>query len=123
MSTDTAEPSREIFWGMPAWAQALWYVLAALSVLVFAYGVARPIARYRAGDRAVLPPLRELPGRLREANRITFTHATIKARDPAVGWATGHLLRFLTLFAGTVIWRSTRFHRPVFGWRFFDGDF
>lgn len=122
---EAAEPTREIFWQMPAWAEALWYVLAALSVLVFAYGVAKPISRYRAGDGVDLPTLRELPGRLRQASRVTLSHATIKSRDPAVGWAhRGIFYGFLTLFVGTVILAiNTDFTEPVFGWRFFDGDF
>ena len=37
--------TREIFWGMPDWLVAAWYVLAMLSVLVFAYGVLRPVAK------------------------------------------------------------------------------
>jgi len=41
-----AEKTREVFWGFEPALELLWYLLAAISVLVFAYGVARPIAKY-----------------------------------------------------------------------------
>ena len=42
-----AEKTREVFWDFQPALEVLWYVLAGFSVLVFAYGVARPIAKYR----------------------------------------------------------------------------
>ena len=49
MLVAAAEKTREVFWHFPAWLEVLWYVLAVSSVLVFAYGVARPVAKYRRG--------------------------------------------------------------------------
>ena len=44
-----ATKSRPVFWDFTTPLKVLWYVLAILSVLVFAYGVARPIAKWRRG--------------------------------------------------------------------------
>ena len=48
---------------MPPGLEVLWYTLAAASIGVFLYGVARPLLRYHRGNRDGLPPPRELPGR------------------------------------------------------------
>ena len=116
--------TREIFWGMPAWAEALWYLLAVVSVLVFAYGVARPISKYRRGG-GHFPPLRELPGRLRNATKTLVAHSSIRRRDHFAGWAhRGIFYGFVVLFIGTVILGiNTDITEPLFGWRFFQGDF
>lgn len=120
-----AEKSREVFWEFPHWLELMWYVIATLSVLVFLYGVARPVAKYRRGHSSYLPPRRELPGRLRQATRTLFAHSSIKRRDPYVGWAHAAIFYgFLVLFIGTVILAiNTDFTRPVLGWDFFKGDF
>ena len=36
-----AEKTREILWGIDGWEEVLWYTLVAISIVVFAYGVAR----------------------------------------------------------------------------------
>ncbi len=120
-----AEKTREVFWHLPSWLEAVWYVLAIASTLVFAYGVAVPLAKYRRGHRAWLPPRSELPGRVRDAARILFSHASIKRRDPYVGWAhRGIFYGFIVLFIGTVILAiNTDVTERLFGWRFFKGDF
>lgn len=116
--------TREVFWNFPTWLEILWYVLATASVFVFLYGVVRPVLRYRRG-RGSLPPLRELPDRLRDAVRIVGSHATIGARDRLAGWAHALILYgFLTLFVGTVVLAiNTDVTERLFGWRFFQGDF
>ena len=120
-----AEKTREIFWDFEPALEVLWYVLAGFSVLVFAYGVARPIAKYRRSHGGGWPPRSELPGRFREALRILLSHMSIGRRDPYAGWAhRGIFYGFVVLFIGTVILAiNTDFTEPVFGWRFFDGDF
>ena len=125
MIVAAAEKTREVFWHFPAWLEVLWYVLAVSSVLVFAYGVARPLAKYRRGQRSFLPPRSELPRRLATATKTLFSHATIKRRDPYVGWAHRAVFYgFVVLFAGTVILAiNTDVTERFFGWRFFKGDF
>jgi hypothetical protein len=117
--------TRDVFWDFEPALEVLWYVLAGISVLIFAYGVARPLAKYRVGRGGYVPPPSELPGRIRDALRILFSHASIKRRDPYVGWAhRGIFYGFLVLFIGTVILGiNTDITEPIFGWRFFKGDF
>jgi Fe-S oxidoreductase len=120
-----AEKTREVFWHFPTWLEVLWYVLATASVLVFAYGVARPVAKYRRGRRSWLPSRAELPGRIATATKTLFSHASIKRRDPYVGWAHRAVFYgFIVLFIGTVILAiNTDVTERIFGWRFFKGDF
>jgi Fe-S oxidoreductase/nitrate reductase gamma subunit len=121
----TEEPTREVFWGLSPGLEILWYALAVGSTLVFLYGIARPLAKYRRGGRQGLPPRGELGTRLATATRTVLAHATIGRREPAVGWAhRGILFGFATLFAGTVVLAvNTDVTERFFGWRFFDGDF
>jgi Fe-S oxidoreductase/nitrate reductase gamma subunit len=120
-----AEATREVLWHIPVWAEILWYALATFSVAVFAYGVARPLVKYRRGHGRVLPPRREWPARLRTATRTLATHASIKRRSPAVGWAHRAIFYgFMTLFVGTVILAiNTDITERFFHWNFFKGDF
>ena len=120
-----AEKTREVFWHFEPALEVLWYVLAGISVLVFAYGVARPIAKYRRAHGGGWPPPSELPSRFREAFRILLSHVSIGRRDSFVGWAHRAIFYgFVVLFIGTVILAiNTDFTEPVLGWRFFAGDF
>ena len=120
-----AEKTREVFWEFEPALEVLWYLLAGISVLVFAYGVARPIAKYRRAHGGGWPLASELPGRFREALRILLSHVSIKRRDPYAGWAhRGIFYGFVVLFIGTVILGiNTDFTEPVLGWRFFEGNF
>jgi Fe-S oxidoreductase len=117
--------TRDVFWDFEPALEVLWYVLAALSTLVFLYGVARPVVKYGRGRREGLPPRRELPGRVRDALRILLSHVTVKRRDTYVGVAHAAVFYgFVVLFVGTVILAiNTDFTEPFLGWRFFEGDF
>jgi Fe-S oxidoreductase len=117
--------SREIFWGFSTWMEVLWYVLAAISIVVFFYGLARGLARFSAGTGGALPPKREWPGRFRRAVRATATHVKIAKRKAVVGWSHGAMFYgFTTLFVGTVILAiQVDITEPIFGWRFLQGDF
>src|SRR4051812_3127993 len=97
-----AAQTRESFWGLGLGLKVLWYVLATASVVVFAYGIARLVAKYRLGRSGSTPPLSELPRRFAEAGRRVASHATVAHRSPYVGWAhRGLFYGFLTLFVGT----------------------
>jgi Fe-S oxidoreductase len=117
--------TREVFWHFPAWAEVLWYVLAIASVIVLAYGVIRPVAKYRQGRGGDLPPLRELPGRLWTALRIVGSHVTVARRDRYAGLAHAAIFYgFATLLFGTIVLAiNTDVTERIFGWRFFQGDF
>ena len=120
-----AEKTREVFWHLSTFLEILWYVLAIASVVVFAYGIAIPLAKYRRGHRAWLPPRGELRERFAAATRTLLAHSSIKRRDPYVGWAhRGIFYGFVVLFIGTVILVvNTDVTERIFGWRFFKGAF
>ncbi len=117
--------ARPVFWGVTGALKVLWYVLAVLSVVVFAYGVARPFAKYRHGHGGGWPPPRQLMRGLGRATGMMLTHVTLRRRDGLAGAA--HMLIFygwITLFAGTVILGfDTDLLHPVFGINYFHGDF
>ena len=120
-----ASETRPVFWHFAVWLKVAWYVLAVASIGVFAYGVARPIAKYRRGRGERLPPPRELARRVLAGLRTLLAHRTIARRDRTAGWAHRAIFYgFITLFAGTVILGfDTDFTDPVFGWNYFHGTF
>ncbi len=120
-----AVKSRPILWHMPVGLQVLWYSLAGASVVVFAYGIARPIVRFRAAGHSGLPPARELPRRLWRASATLWSHSSIARRDRYAGWAhRGIFYGWCALFAGTVIVGASHdVAQPIFGAGFYDGDF
>ena len=120
-----ASETRPVFWHFVTWLKVVWYVLAVVSVGVFAYGVARPVAKYRHGHGGPLPGRGELWRRFRVGLGVLLSHASIARRDRLAGWAhRGIFYGFLTLFAGTVILGfDTDFTDPVFGWNYFHGTF
>jgi Fe-S oxidoreductase len=117
--------TRPTFWHFVTWLKVLWYVLAATSVVVFAYGLARPLVKYRHGHGDPLPPARQLPPLLWRGLRDLFRGSTIARRDKTAGWAHRAIFYgFIVLFAGTVILGfDTDFTDPVFGWNYFHGTF
>src|SRR5215471_7288333 len=122
---EAAVKTRDVMWDMPLGLEVLWYVLAAISVLVFLYGVARPVAKYRRGRTESFPPLSELPRRTWTATKIVYSHASIKRRDPGVGWShRGIFYGWVALAIGTVIVGLDHdVTAPIFGFHFFTGDF
>ncbi|HEY5428406.1 MAG TPA: (Fe-S)-binding protein, partial [Solirubrobacteraceae bacterium] len=117
--------TRPVFWHFVVWLKVVWYVLAVLSVLVFAYGVARPFVKYRHGRGGAGALLRRLPRALLPGLRLLFSHATLRRRDTTAGWAhTAIFYGWIVLFAGTVVLGfQTDFTDPVFGWRYYNGNF
>lgn len=120
-----SEPTRQELWGVHGGLEIVWYAIAVISTIVFAYGVARPIGKYLQGRRDFLPPRGELGRRLRTATRALVSHATIKRRAKLTGLAhSGIFYGFVVLFIGTVILAfNTDLTERFFGWRFFKGDF
>lgn len=119
------DKTREILWDTPAWAEVVWYALAAVSILVFAYGVARRVARYRAGRPGGFGTRAQVLGRIRGSAQQLLSGRTIAERRAAVGLAhRATLYGFVVLFIGTVVLAvNTDFTEPLLGWRFFEGNF
>ncbi|MGH2859000.1 MAG: heterodisulfide reductase-related iron-sulfur binding cluster, partial [Solirubrobacteraceae bacterium] len=119
--------TRPVFWHFVPWLKALWYVLAVISVLVWAYGIARPFIKYRRGRGGPWPPYpwSQLPGRLWRGLGLLASHRTIGRRDRAAGLAHRAIFYgWMVLFAGTVVLGfDTDFTDPVFGWNYFHGPF
>ena len=117
-----AVKSRPVFWDFRPWLEVVWYVLVWISVAVFAFGVWKPIRRYRQGrrDGRARLALRRMPAvlaslgsqrLLRERNRLAGTaHAAV-------------FYGFLILFAGTVILLISHDLAQPLGLGFFQGDF
>jgi Fe-S oxidoreductase len=112
-------------WGLGTGLEILWYTLAAITVAIFLYGLWRPVARYRRGRREGLPPVRELPARIRAAFGTIASQRTLRRRDRYAGWSHAAMFYgFLTLLAGTTILGiQTDLTEPIFGWTFFHGTF
>ncbi len=122
-----AVKTRPVFWHFTVGLKVLWYVLAVASVVVFVYGVLRPVVKYRRGQGGPWPPVpwRELPRRLLGGGRLLVTHTTIGRRDHTAGLAHRAIFYgFVVLFAGTVVLGfDTDFTTPVFGYSYFHGNF
>ena len=115
--------TRDTFAGLETWQIVLWYALIALSVAIFAFGVARLVLKYRRGRTR--EPLGNLRERAERVGRVVLTHTWIRRRDPLAGM--GHLLvfyGFMVLFAGTAILAfQDDFAKPVLGFDFWNGWF
>jgi len=117
--------TRDVFWNFPVWLEIVWYFLASASVVVFIYGIARPLAKYLRGHDGQWPSRSEMPRRLREAFGVLLSHVSIRRRDHYAGLAHAAIFYgFVTLFVGTVVLAiNTDVTERFFGWRFFKGDF
>ena len=127
MSVAGSVASRPVFWDFTVGLRVLWYVLAVASVVVFAYGVARPFLRYRRGAGGPWPPMppSAFARQLWRAARRLARGPQIGRRDRAAGRAHGLIFYgFVVLFIGTVVLGfDTDFTKPVFGWDYFKGNF
>ena len=115
--------TRETFAGLETWQIVLWYVLIAISVAIFVFGVVRLVLKYRRGRTT--ERIASRIERAKRAARIVATHAWIRRRDPLAG--LGHLLvfyGFVVLFIGTAILAfQDDFANPVLSFDFFHGWF
>lgn len=117
-------PGRPIFEFFTPIMEVTFYVLAAISTLVFVLGVFLKVRKYWRGK----PDMRldHLPGRLGRAIRLVAQNATVGKRDRYAG--IGHFMimwGFITLFLGTVILAlDYDLIRPIHpDWQFYHGDF
>jgi Fe-S oxidoreductase/nitrate reductase gamma subunit len=117
-------PGRPIFEFFTPIMEVTFYVLAAISTLVFMLGVFLKVRKYWRGK----PDMRldHMPRRLGRAIRLVAQNATVGKRDRYAG--IGHFMimwGFITLFLGTVILAlDYDLIRPIHpDWQFYHGDF
>ena len=114
--------TRERFDGLATWEVAFWYFLIVVSVVIFAWGVWRLVAKYRRGARERHPERRRRG--LIAGARIVLTHSSIVRRDPFAGLA--HLMifyGFVVLFLGTAVLAVQDDIAGPAGFEFFEGAF
>jgi Fe-S oxidoreductase/nitrate reductase gamma subunit len=117
-------PGRPIFEFFTPIMEVTFYVLAAISTLVFALGIFLKVRKYWRGK----PEMRfnHLPSRIGRAVRLVAQNATVGKRDRYAG--VGHFMimwGFITLFLGTIILAlDYDLIRPIYpDWQFYHGDF
>jgi Fe-S oxidoreductase/nitrate reductase gamma subunit len=124
LASSPVGPGRPIFEFFTPIMEVTFYVLAAISTLVFALGIFLKVRKYWRGK----PDMRldHLPRRLGRAMGLVAQNATVGKRDRYAG--VGHFLimwGFITLFLGTVILAlDYDLIRPIHpAWQFYHGDF
>ena len=124
LASSSVPPGRPIFEFFTPIMEVTFYVLAAISTLVFALGIFLKVRKYWRGK----PEMRldHLPRRLGRAIRLVAQNATVAKRDRYAG--VGHFMTmwgFITLFLGTVILAlDYDLIRPIHpDWQFYHGNF
>ena len=117
-------PAREVFRNFNTTGQYVFYALATLACLIFAYGVWRRIQKYRRGRHD--NRFDHFWQRFLRTASLIGRHASLSKRDPYAGWAHGIIFwGFVILFIGTVIvFIDYDLLRPLGDeWRFWRGTF
>ncbi|MFC6724390.1 heterodisulfide reductase-related iron-sulfur binding cluster [Halobium palmae] len=100
----TVLQTREVFWTISPIGKAAFYFLAAVSVLLFLYGVYERFARYTRAADDPLPRLDDLPGRVVSAATTVLSNRKLFDRDRYGGLMHALIVwGFLTLLIGTTI--------------------
>jgi Fe-S oxidoreductase len=127
--------TRETFAGLSTPEEVLWYVLIAISVAVFAWGVWTLIAKYRTGRGRSRPRLaaggtstgraRSVARRTVRTARVVLTHSSINRRAGISGIAhAGVFYGFIVLALGSAILAiQDDVARPLLGFDFWHGTF
>ncbi|GAB3678125.1 heterodisulfide reductase-related iron-sulfur binding cluster [Halopiger thermotolerans] len=120
-----SDVARETYWGISATEYAVFYLLTAITIAVFLYGVYRRFARYAAGDDDPFARLNDLPSRTLTAAKIVLSNEKQFDRDLYGGLMHAFILwGFLTLFIATSILAVDGYvYKPIFQGHFWEGDF
>lgn len=115
--------SRELFWGINAQQLIMFYMIGTASMLIFAYGFYRHIAKYARGRQLVTPL--EFGTRVKRLLSDVFSHRTLRRRDRAAGFAHkgifyGYLFGFI---ATTLYFIEVDILKPLTGITFVKGSF
>ena len=125
VSLQTNEPTRETYWGITSTEYAIFYLLAAITIVVFTFGLYRRFDRYRQGDADAFDRLDGLTRRVVGAAKIVLSNEKQFDRDLYGGLMHAFILwGFLTLLiATTILFVDGYFWEPVAGDSFWLGDF
>jgi Fe-S oxidoreductase len=116
--------TRPTFWQISHVGEAVFYYLAAVTLLVFAYGVYDRFARYARGREDWFERLDDLPGRVLSAAKTVGSNEKQFNRDLYGGVMHAFILwGFLTLLIGTTILAIDIDVARKLGVGFFYGDF
>jgi len=119
-----SQVTRPTFWHIGGVGEVVFYYLAVVTVLVFAYGVYQRFARYASASADPTARLDDLPGRVVSAARTVLTNTQQFDRDLVGGLMHAFILwGFLTLFIGTSILAIDMDVVRRIGHSFFVGDF
>ncbi|MBU1570017.1 MAG: (Fe-S)-binding protein, partial [Proteobacteria bacterium] len=116
------EPFRPTYWNIPNWAQILVYILGALAIIIFTYGVYGHIKKWRLGKPEVVT------GSIFERLKTFVKYALLQLRLSSDTFAiVMHLMIFwgmAILFIGTILatvdWDVTHL---ILGFQFLKEDF
>ncbi|WP_114577111.1 (Fe-S)-binding protein [Saliphagus sp. LR7] len=104
LAAAAGSPTRETFRGISGVEELLFYYLAAVAVVVLAYGVYARFARYAEGVEDPIPRLDDLGERTVEAARIALSNESQFNRDLYGGLMHAFIMwGFLTLLIATTI--------------------
>ncbi|MEY7852295.1 Fe-S oxidoreductase, partial [Natrarchaeobius sp. A-rgal3] len=119
------EVTRETYWGISSTGYAVFYLLTAITLLVFAYGVYRRFARYADGDDDPFARVDELPRRIAAASKIVLSNEKQFDRDLYGGLMHAFVLwGFLTLLIATLIIGFEQYATEMLlNLSFWEGDF
>jgi len=96
--------TRETFWLISPVGEVIFYWLAALTVLVFGYGVYERFERYTHGRGDYAARLNDLPGRIARSAKLVLSNEQQFDRDLVGGVMHAFIMwGFLTLLIGTTI--------------------
>ncbi|MFB6109250.1 MAG: 4Fe-4S dicluster domain-containing protein [Halodesulfurarchaeum sp.] len=104
LPAQASEITRETFWQISHPGELVFYYLAIVAVLLFAYGFYRRVERYRQGSEDPFERLDDLAGRVVDGTKIVGSNRKQFDRDVFAGVMHSFLFwGFLTLFVGTSI--------------------
>jgi Fe-S oxidoreductase len=117
--------TRPTFYEIGPVGKAMFYMLAAVAILVFLYGVYERFVCYVRGSDDPQARLADLPGRVLQAVRIVGSNRSQFNRDLYAGVMHAFIMwGFLTLLIGTTILGiDMDLYRPLAGDSFWVGDF
>ena len=122
--------TRPTFWQISHLGEILFYILAAVAIAIFVYGVYRRIDRYTTGQADWFDRLDDLPSRIVGSARMVLSNRSLLDRDTTAGVMHVFIMwGFLTLLIGTTILAiDLDIYRPITGaigteQSFFVGEF